>query len=164
MQSKIDLIHKRFGKLQVLCEAGSNKHRKARWLCHCDCGENVVVLGSSLRSGNTKSCGCLQRQSGFNHGHNSPKTGQISSTYHSWCSLKQRCLNPKATGYKDYGGRGIKVCGRWLSFENFLEDMGERPVGKTLDREDNDGNYEPDNCIWSTAKEQANNRRNKCHC
>lgn len=90
------------------------------------------------------------------HGH---RAGKRTPTYNSWRCMKTRCLNPKHDQYPNYGGRGIKIHEPWLKFENFLEDMGERPYGKTLDRIDNNGNYEPSNCKWSTNKQQARNRR-----
>lgn len=94
------------------------------------------------------------------HGHNRSRMGKRSGTYRSWDGMKQRCLNPKATGYKRYGGAGVEVCDRWLKFENFLADMGVRPEGTTLDRIDNDGNYEPGNCRWATVSTQNRNRPN----
>lgn len=91
---------------------------------------------------------------------NPPDHGMYNTrTYHTWEGMKQRCLNPNATRYNEYGAVGIKLCDRWLDFKNFLEDMGERPVGKTLDRIDPFGNYESENCRWATPKEQSNNQR-----
>jgi hypothetical protein len=101
--------------------------------------------------------GILHNQHNKTHGH--ARGIKQSPTYISWCSMKQRCLDPNRKDYHYYGGRGIKVCERWHKFENFLKDMGERPEGKTLDRKNNDGNYIPDNCQWATSKEQCNNRR-----
>ncbi len=94
----------------------------------------------------------------YKHGHR-PKYSKPSPTYISWRNMRQRCQNPNHPDYEDYGGRGIKVCKRWKDFVNFLTDMGERPEGLTLDRINNDGNYEPDNCRWATLKQQAQNQR-----
>ena len=131
--------------------------------CKCDCGNVVTVRTSSLRSGLTVSCGCLQREKAAVSGRNSATHGMEGTpTYAAWCSMKQRCLNQNHEFYRHYGGRGITVCERWsTSFKNFLEDMGERPSSDhTLDRyPNNDGNYEPGNVRWATWLQQNSNRR-----
>ena len=160
---KINMIGKRFGRLLVVAESEPAilpcGQTQSRVLCQCDCGNIKTIKASSLRRGDTKSCGCILRETPPNlqHGH-SPKGGS-SSTYNSRACMIQRCTNPHTKDYKDYGARGIRVCERWLdSFENFLADMGERPEGMTLERLNNDGNYEPSNCQWATDMEQKNNR------
>lgn len=152
-----DLTGKRFGRLIVLSRAGSN-HVGTLWLCECDCGGRATTTTNRLTSGRKRSCGCWEALRRYVHGHT---VGKYSYTYQSWAGMKTRCLNPKDPGYAGYGARGITVCDRWLKFENFLADMGERPKGTTLDRyPDMGGNYEPGNCRWATMKEQQNNRRN----
>lgn len=168
---KVDLVGQRFGRLLVVKHAGANRHRQSLFRCVCDCGAEVVTLGPSLTSGRTSSCGCVQRERAAlrlaRHNHSRARAGRRPSpTYKTWRSMVERCTDQKAVGFRLYGGRGITVCARWLGehgFENFLADMGERPAGKTLDRFPNrDGDYEPGNCRWATAKEQARNtRRNR---
>ena len=155
----------RFGRLVAQSIICTNRDRRAIWSTRCDCGVLCAVPGKDLRSGNTKSCGCLRvdvtRENGkarATHGH-SRRSGD-SPAYISWYSAKTRCFNVRDSHYPDYGGRGITMCDRWKnSFENFLADMGPRPVGKSLDRINVNGHYEPGNCRWATPKEQQENRR-----
>jgi hypothetical protein len=155
MGKKIDLTNKIFNRLTVLKDTGKrNKCGHIIWECLCECGNITEVESHSLKNGNTKSCGCLS----IKHGH-TKKYGKNTITYYCWASMKSRCLNPNHERYKDYGGRGIQVCERWMKFENFLADMGEKPNGLSIDRIDNEGHYELSNCKWSNDKDQANNRR-----
>lgn len=167
---KHDLSGQRFHRLLVIKQVGVHpSSRRVLWQCRCDCGELLNVQSSLLLNANTKSCGCLQREkasarcSEINPKHGLAVRGHRAPIYEAWLGMIQRCTNPNVSQWKRYGARGVKICKRWRdSFENFLSDMGQRPSPKhSLDRWPNrDGNYEPGNCRWATAKEQAQNRDN----
>ncbi len=159
------IVGKKFSRLLVLEYSGHDKHGTVMWKCVCDCGNEGVFKGRNLRIGKTKSCGCLAkevRSAGINrsHGHTSRKTG-ASPEYATWKNMRNRCQNPNAREWDDYGGRGIKVCERWQKFENFLTDMGSKPSpGLTIERIDNSEGYAKENCIWATRGVQNRNKRN----
>lgn len=162
MPKIIDLNEQKFGRLTVLKFAKKVK-RKTHWLCKCDCGNERVVYSGHLKNGHTQSCGCYmkERSSEANIKHGQNRSKKPTSEYKTWIDIKYRCSeNAADNNFKSYYGKGIRVCERWInSFENFFEDMGKKPSPKhSIDRINNDGNYEPSNCKWSTNREQARNK------
>lgn len=153
------LFEKTFVRWTVVARAENTPGGQSRWLCRCLCGREKVVTGSVLTRGKSTSCGCLKREANIarstKHGH---ATDGISPTYHSWSGMINRCTHPTHKNYNRYGGRGISVCERWMTFSNFLADMGEKPAGTSIERERNSGNYEPGNCVWASPTTQARNR------
>jgi len=159
-RNRCGMLGFRSGRLVVI-EPAPTVNKRAMWKCRCDCGKEVIRMGKYLRSGEVKSCGCLNRQgingpANFTHGHTS---GRWTRTYGSWAAMLQRCTNPKNEKWPAYGGRGICVCDRWRKFANFLADMGNAPAGKTLERRNVNGNYDKQNCRWATPQEQGVNTR-----
>lgn len=166
----IDLRGQRFGRLTVIELAGKSAVGRIRWRCRCDCGTQTVAHSNNLlrRKNGTVSCGCLSRElsrarTTARTTHGASRSGATWPEYKAWASIKSRCLNPNSHSFKGYGGRGVKVCDRWLGddgFTNFIADMGRRPSRHhSIDRIDNDGDYEPRNCRWTTSSVQMSNTR-----
>jgi hypothetical protein len=148
-----NLIGQQFGRLTVI--AFSHSDERAMWVCRCECGNEKLVASKLLTAGQTKSCGCLRGT------HHQAAAGSARPrVYRIWQAMLNRCRNPNVQNYARYGGRGIRVCERWMSFENFFADMSDPPSpSHSIDRIEGDGDYEPGNCRWATEKEQQANRR-----
>lgn len=166
MSAKAKILGNRYGRLIVISEAepaitsGGRSIRTC--LCQCDCGSKKVFRVQNLRSGISESCGCIFREyvtAPRVHGHGGRKNK--TREYNAWCGMKHRCTNPNDTEFRNYGGRGIAICERWISsYINFYTDMGPCPDGYTIERKDVNGNYEPSNCVWADSATQSVNRRN----
>lgn len=162
VSAKIDLAGQRFGRWTVLEEDGRDERGRVLWRCRCDCGTERAVKGWRLREGTNRSCGCLRRETSAELGRKTATHGMSQTRiYNIWQSMLRRTTNPGDSAYPYYGGRGIKVCDRWRSLENFLTDMGPTYADDlSIDRVDVNGDYEPGNCRWATDVEQGRNKRN----
>ncbi len=158
MTAVIDITGEVFGNITVIGRSQRKSPAGALWDCQCVCGGATTTTSLKLRSGHTQSCGCkratVSATLNLRHGE-----ANKTATYRSWKEMRQRCLNPNSDKWKWYGGRGVSICDRWDSFENFLKDMGDRPKGCSIDRVDHDWNYEPSNCRWATPTQQAETNR-----
>lgn len=154
---KLSLIGQTFGRLTVIGEGHKNKQGSYKWLCKCICGKELEVLGSKLKNGHTKSCGCIVKE-GIHKTHDKTNT----RIYRIYCAMKTRCYNKNVSSYKNYGGRGVKICDEWLNdfitFYNWSIENGYKD-NLSIDRIDVNGNYEPNNCRWTDTYTQMNNTR-----
>lgn len=163
------LTGQHFGLWSVISRAANGIGGRSLWLCCCRCGTERIVVGKSLRRGDSTGCGCVRYEALakrlFRHGQTCSRPGKhraAGTAWQSWAAMKDRCLRPSHTSYQYYGAVGVTICARWLdSFDHFLSDMGNRPRGLTLDRINNDRGYEPGNCRWATTTQQSRNQ--KCH-
>ncbi len=163
MGTKANLVGKKFGKLVVERETGERRANAVVWECRCECGTLHEATTGLLNQGKVKSCGCLHAESmkvGVAVRHGASRKGKWTIEYACWSAMKSRCFSKSHVSYEGYGGRGITVCERWLKFDNFLADMGFKPTpDHQIERINNNGNYEPGNCIWVTRKANCRNRR-----
>ena len=162
MTKLIDLTGQRFGRLIVLERAKNNKNGQVCWKCKCDCGNIKIVQSNHLRQGDTKSCGCLEKENLNKYAHQKTHGQSNTRLYNIWCKIKARCNNINSPDYKRYGGRGINICNEWLHFENFYNWSINNGYSENLsiDRINNNQGYNPENCRWITMFEQTGNKRN----
>lgn len=152
---KYDIRGQRFGRLIV-----GRYFNAGAWECECDCGSVKSFYSANLRAGRTQSCGCLNKEASKGNVRRATHGKTLTPEYKVWQGMRQRCENSNDKSFDDYGGRGITVCDRWQSFENFFEDMGKRPAGFSIERKNVNLGYSSENCVWATSKEQNANRRN----